>query len=276
MRRAVWHWLIGLGVTYLLLLLLAFVFEKSMVFFPNIPGRLSGDWNPPGLAKEDVWLTTSDGVRLHAWWVPAPGAEFTFIAFHGNAANIAKRADVYAFFRSVPVNFLAVEYRGYGKSEGSPDEQGFYRDAEAGYDYLVRERGISPDRIVSYGQSIGTPVAAHLAMQREVAGVVLEAPFPSARAVARRVYFFLPGLGYVIRSRFETSAYLRRVRKPLLVAQCAEDPVIAPALGQRVFEDAPEPKLFFRARGYCHEEIGLVAPEEYREQLRKFLALLEK
>lgn len=260
-----------LAVAYVAVMLLLWLFEKNFIFFPQYPGRLSGDWEPAGLPVEQVWLRASDGVKLHAWWIAAPGAEVTFVAFHGNAGNITHRADVFQFLRQLPANVLAVEYRGYGRSEGSPDEAGFYRDAEAAYDHLVRERKLPPRRIICYGQSLGSAIAADLASKREVGGLVLEAPFPSAAAVARRVYFFLPGLGLIIRSRFETGAKLARVNAPVLVVHCAEDPVIAFPFGEAVFRQAREPKRFYRLSGYCHEEASLVAPEQYRAQLRDFL-----
>ena len=79
-------------VAYLLVLALVRVFESRLIFFPNYPGRLEGEWHPRGLNVEDVWITASDGVKLHAWWIPGDKARFTFLAFHGNASNIANRA----------------------------------------------------------------------------------------------------------------------------------------------------------------------------------------
>jgi hypothetical protein len=273
--KRVASYLIALLVAYAAILLLFALFEKSFIFFPNFPpGRLSGDWQPAGLPVEDVWLEASDGVKLHAWWIPAEGAAFTFVTFHGNAGNITHRADVDSFLRTVPANVLAVEYRGYGRSDGSPDEQGFYRDAEAAYDYLVGQRGIAPRAIVPFGQSLGTAVAADLASKREVGALVLEAPFASSRTVARRAYPFLPGLSLLIRTKLDTGEKLSRVRAPVLVVHCARDPVISFALGEEVFRMAREPKQFFRVDGYCHEEASLVAPDAYRIKLREFLSSL--
>ena len=267
-------YLVAILITYAGLLVLLRIFENRLIFFPDIPGRLSGDWQPHGLPVEDVWLRAADGVKLHAWWITAPGAEFTFVAFHGNAANIANRADIYQFLLSVPANVLGVEYRGYGKSEGTPGEAGIYLDAQAAYDYLLKERGIAPRRIIAIGHSLGTAVAADLASQREVGGLVLEAPFASGAAVARRVYPFLPGLSAVMRSKFESSKKLAQVRVPVLVVHCADDPVVPFALGEKVFRAANEPKFFLRIDGYCHEEACLIAPEIYRAKLREFLAAI--
>ncbi len=261
-----------LVLAYLVILVLFRSFENQLIYFPNHPGRLSGDWHPEGLRVEDVWLRTADGVKLHAWWIPSREAEFTFVAFHGNAANIANRVDIYRFLQRLPASVLAVEYRGYGQSEGKPSEAGLYRDAQAAYNHLIEERGIAPRRIIAFGASLGTAVAVDLAANREVGGVVLEAPFASAKAVARRVYPLLPGLGSTVRSRFDTAAKLAKVRAPILVVHCARDPVLPFPLGEEVYRLAQEPKFFLRVEGNCHEDACLLAPGAYRDRLLAFLS----
>jgi hypothetical protein len=273
MRKKVLGWIVSLVVTYAGLLLTLRLFESKLIFFPDFPGRMTGDWNPRNLpTKQDVTFPTSDGVKLHAWWVPAAGAEFTFVALHGNAANIANRADTYEFLYTLPVNVLALEYRGYGKSEGSPSEAGIYLDAQAAHDYLTGEQKIASRSIIAFGQSLGTAAAADLAVQREIGGLILEAPFPSARAIARRVYPFLPGISLVMSSKFDTAEKLSRVSVPVLVAHCVNDPVIAFGLGEETFRAAREPKTFLRIAGACHEEASFVAPDAYRAKLLSFLS----
>jgi len=264
--------LVAFGAIYLVTLLLFRLFEHRLIFFPDYPGRLSGDWHPQGLPLEDVWLEAADGVKLHAWWLPGENAEFTFLAFHGNASNVAARAEVYRFLQRLPANVLALEYRGYGRSEGWPSEAGLYLDAQAAYDHLIQQRGIAPRRIISYGQSLGTAVAVDLASKREVGGVVLEAPFPSARAVARRVYWFVPGVQYVVRSKFDTAGKLASIHAATLVVHCAHDPVLPYSFGEDVYARAREPKSIWRVDSACREEASLIAPVEYREQLLRFLS----
>ena len=265
---------------YAAVIALLLIFEKRLIFFPQVPGRPSGDWSPPGLGQEEVWLTTRDGVRLNAWWIPAragldSGNLPTILCFHGNAANIAWRADVYRFLRDLPANVLALEYRGYGKSEGSPSEAGIYRDAEAAYAYLLRERGLPPRQIIALGQSLGTAVAAELAAQNELGGIVLEAPFPSARAMARRTFWFVPGLPWLIRSHFDTANNLQTANSkfgaPLLVIHCTSDPVIPFAFGKEVYDRAPQPKSFLAVKGECHEEAMLIDPVTLRQEWIRFL-----
>jgi fermentation-respiration switch protein FrsA (DUF1100 family) len=268
--------LITVVVGYGLALLLIRVFESHLIFFPNVPDRLGGDWNRRGLSVEDVWLSSADGVKLHAWWIPSEKAKFTFLAFHGNAGNIANRVGIYKFLSDTPANVLAIEYRGYGKSEGTPTETGLYLDAEAAYKFLVNGKAIRPAQIISFGQSLGTAVAARLAAQEKVGGVVLEAPFPSASVVARRTFWFLPGLPLLVRKQFNTKNQLDQIKAPILIVHCTQDPVIPFEMGQETYQDAHAPKVFLGIDGYCHEEASVIAPVRYRTALLEFLRALEK
>ncbi len=264
--------LIILAATYLSILLLLRIFESHLIFFPDFPSRLAGDWHPAGLPVEDVWITAQDGAKLHAWWIPAEKGKFTFLAFHGNAGNISDRAYVDRFLHELPANVLAVEYRGYGKSEGQPGEKDFYLDAQAALRYLVEKRGIDPGTIISYGQSLGTAIATDLASKSKVGGVVLEAPFPSVAAMAKRAYWFLPGLSFLAGSQFDTKSKIAKIDAPLLLVQCTADPIIPPDLGRDVYAAAQSPKTLLQFDISCHEESALLAPAKYKAALQDFLA----
>ncbi|MDP9338652.1 MAG: alpha/beta hydrolase [Acidobacteriota bacterium] len=256
---------------YLLVLLLVRVFESRLIFFPDYPGRMSGDWKPRNLPLREVWLTSADGTKLHAWWIPNEKARFTFLAFHGNAGNIADRATIYEFLGAVPANVFALEYRGYGRSGGKPSEAGFYADAEAAYEYLTNTQNLDPKSIVSYGQSLGTAVAAQLAARHEVGAVVLEAPFLSAAKIVTHVFRFLPGLQLLVYSQFDTHTQLKKINAPIFVVHCRQDPVLPFALGQEVYAASKPPKTFLEIDGYCHEEASVIAPDKYRVALHNFL-----
>lgn len=268
--------LVYLFAAYVLLLMLMRLFESRMVFFPDYPSRLDGDWHPRALSPDTVWLTASDGTRLHAWWISNPAAKFTFLAFHGNASNIANREGTYEFLRDTPANVLALEYRGYGHSEGKPSEAGLYLDADAAYQFLINTKRLAPQSILPFGQSLGTTVAADLAAHRQVGGLILEAPLPSASRAAGNIFWFLPGLSLLVHSQFDTIAKLKKVTVPIMVVQCTHDPVLPFAFGQEVYNAARSPKHFLRIEGKCHEESTLVAPVEYRSMLQQFLASLDQ
>ena len=285
----IWGLIRALLIGLLLVALLIRLFEERFIFFPD--RFAAGTWNPAdyGVQAENVFFTTSDGLRLHAWLAPAyvptagdqPGGTsagrsaeetpVTILYFHGNAGNLTNRIDNIGFLQQLPVNVLAVDYRGYGRSQGRPTEAGVYRDAEAAYDYLVNERSITPEHIVVLGQSLGVPVAVDLASKRPVAGLILEGGFPSARRVAQRL-MPLPGLGYILRSKFDAAAKMKTIHVPVLVAHCRQDPVLPYFLGEELYAAANEPKTFVAYPGGCHEPLFIANPADYAAKLRAFLA----
>jgi fermentation-respiration switch protein FrsA (DUF1100 family) len=274
MANRLMNFLLTLVIAYAIVLLALHIFESHFLFFPNSPSRLEGDWHPRSLPVQDVQLVAADGTKLHAWWIPNPNATFTFLAFHGNASNVPSRAPIYEFLHSLPANVLALEYRGYGRSEGSPSESGIYQDADAAYQYLTATQNIPPAAIVSYGQSLGTAVAANLASRKHVAAVILEAPFPSASAVARQAFWFFPGIQLLVRGQLDTAARLKQITAPVLIVHCTQDPVMPFNLGQATFQAANPPKQFLTIDSYCHEEASIIAPDRYRPALQAFLSTL--
>jgi uncharacterized protein len=248
-------------------LVLNLLVDWSMFHPEKYPG---GPWHlQEHFGAADVWLTTSDGVRIHGWKLRAaqPGAEWITLYLHGNAGNLAHRVDHMEMIPKAGSDLFLIDYRGYGKSEGSPTEEGIYRDADAAYEYLV-EAGYRPERLVLYGESLGTAAAVDLASRRDCAAVVLEAPFPSAASVAGRV---LPLLGpLAARGRLETAKKIARVKVPVLVMHGSDDQVIDFELGRQVFESVPGPKQFWRVEGANHSDIPQVAGERYIAKLREF------
>jgi uncharacterized protein len=274
-RQRMLRLLIYALIGYILVLVLVRIFEARFVFFPDYPSRLAGDWHPRNLAVQDTWLTSSDGTKLQAWWIPNEKAKFTFLAFHGNAGNLTDRTPVYEFLRDAPGNVLALEYRGYGHSEGKPSERSFYRDASSAYDYLINEKHIDPKTIISFGQSLGTAVASNVAAQHQVGATILEAPFPSASRLAKVIFRFLPGLSFLVRGQFNTQTRVQEIHTPIFIVHSREDPVLPFTLGQEVYAASNPPKTFLEINGRCHEEASIIAPEKYRAALQNFLNGLE-
>lgn len=272
--EAVWNHTRVVLVAILLVVLLLRLFEERLVFFPT--KHSTGEPVPEGrsLGFDDVFFRAGDEVELHGWYAAAPRARFTLLYLHGNAGNLSHRIDNIAFLARLPANVFGVDYRGYGRSQGQPSEAGVYRDAEAAYDYLRHTKGVPAERLVVLGQSLGTAVAVELAARRPVPGLILEAGFPSARRTAQRV-MWLPGLRWVMRTRFDSASTLARLRVPVLVAHCTGDPVIPVDLGEELFRAANEPKTFIRHEGRCHEPLYTADPEAYANRLREFLAQVE-
>ncbi len=223
------------------------------------------------LGVEDLWITAADGVRLHGWWKAVPGARLATVCLHGNAGNVTHRAGHIFAVAEAGSSILVIDYRGYGKSAGSPSESGLYADARAAYGWL-REQSWSPERIVVHGESLGTAVAVDLAVREPVAGVVLEAPFPSAGDVAGTI---LPLLGPLLVRSFRSIEKIGRLRAPLLVIHGSRDAIIPIELGRRLFDAAPEPKQFWAVPGAGHNDIVETAGPEYTARLARFYRSLQ-
>ncbi len=204
---------------------------------------------PPGV--EERWITTADGLRLHSWYASAPAPTASVIWSHGNGGNIAGRADVLLALAAQGLSVLAYDYRGYGRSEGRPNEAGVYLDAEAAYD-SERARGVPPERIIAFGESLGGAVSIHLATVRPCAGVAVVATFTRLRDVARYHY---GGLAVLVGDRFDSLARVGTLGVPLLVAHGDQDEIVPYALGERLFAAAPEPKRFVSVPGAAHNDV---------------------
>ena len=216
------------------------------------------------LGAEDVELTASDGVRLHAWWAPGDAPRVATLFLHGNAGNVTHRGQHIANLRQAGSAVLVIDYRGFGKSEGSPSEAGLLRDARAGYDWL-RARGWPPERIVIHGESLGSTVAVLLAAEVKCAGVVLEAPFPSVQAVAAGI---LPVVGPIVARGYNAGARIHSINAPLLVIHGDRDSIIPQRLGRRLFDLAAEPKTFWSVEGANHNDLVFIAGDAYVNRLR--------
>lgn len=232
-----------------------------------------GEWQvQQELGAHDVWLRTADGVRIHAWWIEKRDAPLATLHLHGNGGNITHRALPARQIADAGSSVLLLDYRGYGKSEGRPGEAGLYKDADAAYDYLIAQ-GYSPERIVVHGESLGTAVAVDLAARKPCAGVVLEAPFPSVKAVAARV---LPIVGPLLISGFDSQSKIGKVEAPLLFVHGTRDQVISYDLGTELYQAAPEPKELLTVEGGDHNDLHIFAGAKYKEQLRQFYELALK
>jgi fermentation-respiration switch protein FrsA (DUF1100 family) len=185
---------------------------------------------------------------------------------HGNGGNVTHRGLSARSIVAAGSSVLLLDYRGYGKSEGTPSEKGLQQDAEAAYDWIVAA-GYAPKQIVIHGESLGTAVATYLAARRGSAGLILEAPMTSAKAVAGRV---VPWIGPLFVSGYDNMSRIKDVHVPLLIIHGDGDEVIAYQFGQKLFEAANEPKSFWTIRGATHNDLHMLGRVEFPARLAAF------
>lgn len=252
-------------MTSLALVIYVKAFEHRLIFFPD--REMAGT---PAGPFEDVFFEALDGTHLHAWWLPAPDAARALIVSHGNAGNISHRAGAGEFLREeLGVNVLMYDYRGYGRSEGSPTEEGTYSDIRGAFKH-VRSRGFEPESIVLMGQSLGSAVTVDLAANEKVGGVILEAPFTSVEAVARTLWWSLPLRG-LLTTKYDSLSKIVRIQAPIAIVHATGDSVIRYAFGRELFEAANPPKQFFEVRANLHEGAIMGLGLEELRRLKAFL-----
>ncbi len=245
----------------------------SNLYFPMLYPM--GYWNAQsyGLTVEDVFLTAADGTKLHGWWVPGQEDAPTMLFFHANAGNITHRIDNLMRWQKRGLNTFILDYRGYGRSEGTPDEAGLYQDAEAAYAYVCETRGVNPKQTVLFGRSLGGAVAFYIASKLPAAGVIVESTFTSLPDLAA---LFFPGMdANLLQGQYESLERAKHLTMPLLVVHGTRDDLVPVEQGKRLFTAHPgrigKQKQLYLIEDAGHNDTYYVGGEEYFETLERFI-----
>ncbi|MBP85489.1 MAG: alpha/beta hydrolase [Planctomycetaceae bacterium] len=222
--------------TYLAALLVMFSLEHKLIFpAPRYP---AGDWEPAGLQFEDVYFVAADGTQLHGWYLDHPAPKAYVLYNHGNGEHVAYLAPLLEQLRDdLNVSVFAYDYRGYGRSEGAPSEEGVLADGRAAHAWLADRTGVQPANIVLMGRSLGGAVAIDLATTTGPRGLVLESTFPSMPDVAAQVYWWAP-VRLLMRTRLNSAEKIRNYTGPLLQSHGMNDEIIPIALGRKLYDAA--------------------------------------
>ncbi|HZE96472.1 MAG TPA: alpha/beta hydrolase [Planctomycetota bacterium] len=248
------------GITTIVAVIGIMIFENKLIYFPSV----GGVGPSPG---QDVELTAADGVKIHGWYLPHPQAKATILHLHGNAGNLEDRRDLVKDLQGLGVNVLAIDYRGYGRSVGSPGEKGLYADARAAYDWLLTKT--TADKIVIHGESLGGGPACELASTVACGALILQSTFTSIPDMAPRVVPIMPK--FLVRTKFDNLEKVRRIPCRKLFLHSRGDEVIPFDMGEKLFAAAAEPKesTWFTQAG--HNDVTVSQPKKYYSRLAAFL-----
>ena len=265
--------LIGLLLSCLFIVLMLRWFEHSQVYHPD--RVLTATGAELGRPFEDVWFKASDGIELNGWFFPAntnsPRARLAMLVCHGNAGNIGDRLDTCAALLATGVSVFLLDYRGYGRSQGRPSEEGTYRDVQAAYQWL-RQKGFPGTNIIAFGESLGGGVATELAVRETVGGLVLQSTFTSIPDIGAELFPWLP-VRWIAKIRYDTHAKLPRLNIPVLVMHSRVDEIIPLHHGQKNFAAASQPKLFWELNAGHND--ALDDREHFIAGLEQFLPMVE-
>jgi len=242
--------------------------ENSIIFYPDkaLDDRPS-NWD---LSYKDIQFLTPDGQKLHGWFFPVSGKSPVLLFCHGNAGNISHRIENIKFLVKRDISVFIFDYRGYGQSSGRPSEKGIYIDGIAAYDYLTKIEKISPDRIVIFGRSIGGAVAIEVALQRKVRCLIIESTFTSTKDMAKTIFpffIFSPFLPH----HYNNILKIAGVTIPKLIIHGEDDNIVPFSMGNKLFAQATEPKLFLPIHGAGHNDTYVVGGEDYFEAIVNFI-----
>ncbi|MCA1961361.1 MAG: alpha/beta hydrolase [Desulfomonile sp.] len=241
---------------------------ESQIFFPDPNlGYSPADF---GLEFEDVWLETTDRVRLHGWHFPAGKTRPLLLFCHGNAGNISHRLDNIQRLLEKGIGVFIFDYRGYGRSEGRITERGFYLDADAAYEYARARASADRIKLVIFGRSLGGIAAVYLASKGTCDGVILESTFTNVKAMAREHFLFpVPGIG--LEKRLDALGRIRKVKAPILFFHGDRDDIVPIRIGRELFDAAPPAKEFVTLVGAGHNDTYLLGGEAYFDRFARFI-----
>jgi len=245
------------GALVLFFLLIFFIlflkyYEKKGIYFPVRKIDLTP--REIGFEFEDVYFFSSEGTKLNGWYIPAKESRATLLFCHGNAGNISHRIEAIDMFCRIGFDVFIFDYRGYGRSQGSPTEEGLYTDAHAAFKYLIDKRNLNEGSIVVYGKSLGANVAVDLCSKVRPAALISESAFASALEMGKKLFPFLP-IKWFITIKYDALSKIKDVTVPKLIIHSEDDEIIPFQQGRKLFEAATEPKEFYPMRGGHNEAI---------------------
>ncbi|MBM3248526.1 MAG: alpha/beta hydrolase [Candidatus Omnitrophica bacterium] len=243
--------------------------ELRSIFFPMKQIEITP--KEEGLNYEDVYFKTEDGLSLNGWLVKQSQAKATILFFHGNAGNISHRLEKLVIFHQLGLNVFLVDYRGYGRSQGRPSEDGLYKDARAAFDYLSSRPDINNKTIIAYGESIGGAVAIDLAAKRGVCCLIIDSTFTSAKDMARKFYPFIPP--FLFKTKFDSAQKVKDITSDKLFIHSINDEIVPFEFGQKLYEEAIAPKELLKIHG-GHNSGFLESKELIIFKLKDFLQKL--
>lgn len=244
--------------------------ETSLIYQPT-------DWPeefviPVEAPIEEVFFHAADGTRIHGLFAEHPNAREVALVCHGNAGNVASRMESLSIlYQAHQLSVMIFDYRGYGKSDGKPDERGILQDARAARKWLAQRTGVAENEIIVMGRSLGGAVAVDLAAKDGAKALVLASTFPSLPQVAQHHFKLLPA-NLVMTQRLDSVSKIQRYQGPLLQSHGKDDRLIPIDLARQLHDAASGPKRFIVVDG------GHNAPQspEYRTALEDLLESLSQ
>lgn len=241
--------LFSAALCYLGIATAIYLIQRQLQYYPDRQLLRPASYNLGSMSEH--MLKSSDGTHVVIWERASAPSMPTIVYFHGNGGHLGYRQHIFSEILRQGYGLIALEYRGYGTSEGMPSEEGFYADGRAAIQYALNEQHIPNAKLILYGESIGSGVAVQMATETEIGALVLQSPFTSATDIAAATYPWLP-VRLLMKDRFESLSKIGKVNAPLLVLHGEADSIVPAAQGKALLEAANGAKhgVFFPGRNH--------------------------
>jgi len=251
-------------IVYLIVTLGLYIFQRKLLYYPNFHSHIKGD----GLSHsfENINIKTKDNINLKGWFHLKDPKKKTILFFHGNAGTLDNRIYKLNFLGNLDVNFLIIAWRGYSGSSGKPSEFGLYQDAKSALNWL-NSKGITEDKIILYGESLGTSVAIEVGQNKDFAGVILETPFTSMVDVGKTKYPFFP-VSLLLKDKYESDKKIKNIKSPILIMHGEVDKIVPFWMGEKIYQLANEPKYSYFTK---YDDHMMEYNEKLLNELKKFI-----
>jgi len=226
-------------IIYILLLVFIFFYQRKLLYYPNVNRYIESENLIPRIEKVNIF--TSDGYNLLGWYHKKNISKKTILFLHGNAGSLENRIYKLNYFEEFDVNFLIIAWRGFSGNLGKPHEQGLYEDAKSAVNWLQSE-GIKEEKIILYGESLGTAVAIEIAQNKKFAGIILESPFTSMVEVGKKYYPIFP-IKLLLKDKYESINKIKNISSPIMIMHGMQDKIIPFEMGQKIYNYANSPKF---------------------------------
>jgi len=252
--------------------LILYLFQSNFIYFPSRDIIITPE--AAGLSFESVKFKTEDDITLSGWYIPSPNPRGFLLFCHGNAGNISHRIESIMVFNRLNLNVFIFDYRGYGQSDGKPTEKGTYLDVLAAWNWLLNHKNAKAKQIIVFGRSLGGAIASWLARTESPGALILESVFTSISDIGADVYPFLP-VKLLARFNYNSLENINNINCPLLIIHSSDDDIIPFHHGQRLYENAGEPKTFLKISG-SHNNGFHVSGSIYSNGIDSFVSNLLK
>jgi len=263
-----WPFLVSLVIVFIVLFIVFYKkIENFYVYFPQTDIEATPD--EFRLSYKDVYFHSKDGEKLNAWFLHGDKDAPVILYCHGNACNISHLLDYAGLLVEKNLQVFLFDYRGYGKSTGSPSEKGIYMDAQAAYDYLINVEKIPSERIVLMGHSVGAAAAIDVAINNHVRSIIIESAFTSTKDMSKQI-FPMNMISFLLPANYNNLEKMAEISAPKLFIHGQDDEIVPFEMGRRLFDASMGPKIFYPVKGAGHNDTFILGGEGYFKILADF------